>query len=104
MVKSLFPTAFDFPALLAQWYGTNSTNLSTEGMLPALLSDTSGNITGGAGYRVGTSDRVIGNSTPCPDGFLVLNTTNDNVFVAHSGIWEDGGSFPTDLLLSWLAA
>jgi len=32
------------------------------------------------GYRIGTSDRPLGEPTPNPEGFLVLNQTNGKVF------------------------
>jgi hypothetical protein len=98
-----FPTtSFDFPALYASWYATNQTNLNTDGMLPKLLSDSQGASAGGSGYRIGTSDRA--GTTSAPDGFTVLNTTNGNVWVAQSGTWVVGDSFPQDLYNAWLEA
>jgi hypothetical protein len=52
-------------------------------------------ITHGTGYRVGETDRVLGATTPDPDGFTVLNLTNNKIFVADGGVWTDGGTFPS---------
>ena len=73
--------------LLAAWYATTTTNAGP-----------------GKGYRIGTTDRPVGGTTGAADGFLVLNTTNGNVFTASSGVWSFSGTFPADLLAAWLAA
>jgi len=52
-------------------------------------------------YRIGTSDRVIGEATAAPNGFMVLNQTNGNVFVVVAGVWAAGGPFPPDVLAAW---
>ena len=52
-------------------------------------------------YRIGTSDRVIGAATGAPDGFMLLNQTNNNTFVASGGVWMAGGAFPADVLAAW---
>jgi hypothetical protein len=55
-------------------------------------------------YRIGTSDRPLGQPTSDPDGFLVLNTTTSQVFKAQGGVWVDGGTFDTTLLAAWYAS
>lgn len=55
----------------------------------------------GIGYRIGTSDRKLGDETNAPEGFICLNTTNNKVFQVSGGVWIDGGSFPDDLLAAW---
>jgi hypothetical protein len=57
----------------------------------------------GIGYRIGTSNRPLGGPTPNPDGFTVLNQTNNQVFIAMGGVWTDGGigTFQADLLAEW---
>lgn len=92
---------FDFQQLLGQWYATNYTNLTTANLKPALKEDTSGNITGGAGYRIGTSDRTVGSTANAPEGFVVLNTTNNKVYQVQSGLWQSITTFPSDLQTAW---
>lgn len=78
-----------FPSdLKAAWYGTT----------PGLEA------TAAFGYRIGMSDRILGNPTNAPEGFLVLNMTNSKVFKAQGGVWVDGGAFPADLLEAWRGA
>lgn len=55
------------------------------------------------GYRIGTSDRPLGDTTASPDGFIVLNLTNGNTFEASGGFWISGGTFPAYLYDAWLA-
>ena len=47
----------------------------------------------GKGYRIGESDRIIGDSTADPEGFIVLNQQNGKLFLVAGGIWTDGGTF-----------
>jgi hypothetical protein len=66
------------------------------------------------GYRIGTTDRTIGApalntitppiGTPVsyPEGFLVLNTTNGNVFEVVGGVWA-AGTMDATLLAAWKA-
>jgi len=56
------------------------------------------------GYRIGTSDRPLGDATSDPEGFIVLNTTNGNTFKVSGGIWVTGGTFPVYLYDNWLAS
>jgi hypothetical protein len=57
----------------------------------------------GIAYRIGNSDRTIGQSADgAPDGFLVLNSTNGKVFVVSGGLWAAGSSFPEALYEAWL--
>jgi hypothetical protein len=63
----------------------------------------------GEGYRIGTSDRSVGSSTTTPDGFFVLNTTNNKVFEVVSGVWQDvtstfDSSLLTNIINAWKAA
>ncbi len=53
------------------------------------------------GYRIGTTDRPLGEPTDAPEGFLVLNTTSGDTFEASGGVWVTGGAFPSDLLDAW---
>ena len=55
----------------------------------------------GKGYRITTADRTIGGPTAAPDGFLVLNQTNNKCFKAQGGVWVDGGIFPPQYLAQW---
>lgn len=56
------------------------------------------------GYRIGTSDRTLGEATDTPEDFIVLNTTNNAVFQVTGGVWVDAtGTFPADLYAAWLA-
>jgi hypothetical protein len=55
----------------------------------------------GYGYRIGCSDRNIGDATANPDGFIVYNQTNGNCFIAQAGVWIDGGEFPNTYLQQW---
>ena len=48
----------------------------------------------GLGYRIGESDRPIGQTTPDPEGFVVLNQQNNNLFIVSGGIWASAGTFP----------
>jgi hypothetical protein len=48
----------------------------------------------GKGYRIGDSDRELGTFTAASDGFVVLNLQNNKLFIAQSGAWTDGGTFP----------
>jgi hypothetical protein len=74
--------------LLAAWYAT------VQGTNPP-----------GSGYAIGMSDRTLGDPVDGEaEGFLVLNLTNNNVFLVQGGVWVDGGTFPSDLLAAWLAA
>jgi hypothetical protein len=98
-----FPTtSFDFPQLFATWFGTNSTNLNTDGMRPSINADGTGAITGGLGYRIGNSDRIIGAATTSPNGFYVFNRSNGKVFKVISGVWAAVDSLPVDLYAAWL--
>lgn len=58
----------------------------------------------GTQYRIGNTDRTIGDDSNAPEGFLVLNQTNGNVFESVSGLWADGGIFPSDVYEAWLGA
>ena len=53
------------------------------------------------GYRIGTTNRTIGDPTYVADDFLVLNQTSGMCFKAQGGVWVDGGTFPADLLAAW---
>jgi hypothetical protein len=78
-----------FPAdLRAAWYGTTTGKETMTAF----------------GCRIGTTDRVLGGATEAPDGFLVINTTNNKVFRAQSGVWVDGGAVPAELLSAWQQA
>lgn len=75
--------------LLAAWYAT----------IPAISPDM---------YRVGTSDRDIG-PTDSPNGFIVINQTNNSVFQVVGGDWSDvtgsfNGTTKANLLAAWLNA
>lgn len=49
----------------------------------------------GTGYRIGQSDRVIGDPAPGhEEGFVVLNQQNNKVFKVVGGVWTDGGVYP----------
>jgi len=48
----------------------------------------------GTGYRIGTTDRVLGSPTSAADAFVVLNQTNNKLFIASGGVWTSGGTFP----------
>jgi hypothetical protein len=54
-------------------------------------------------YRIGTTDRTIGDPTGAADNFTVLNTTNNKVFIASGGFWTDGGTdtFDPTILADW---
>jgi len=54
----------------------------------------------GTGYRICESDRTIGEATSASDGFVVLNLTNNKLFVASGGVWTDGGTFPNSTFTS----
>lgn len=73
-------------------------------LLAAWYAATTSNAGPGEGYRIGTTDRPLGQPTTAPEGFLVLNTTTNAVFKSHNGVWIDGGVFPSALLAAWLAA
>ena len=55
----------------------------------------------GKGYRITTADCTIGGPTAAPDGFLLLNQTNNKCFMAMGGVWVNGGTFPPELLAAW---
>lgn len=62
-------------------------------------------VEGIVGYRIGTSDRILGESTSVPNGFLVYNMTNGNTWIVSGGVWTLSGTpFPTDLMAAWLGA
>jgi len=42
---------------------------------------------GTMGYRIGVTDREVGTISNEPEGFVVLNTTNGNVFQTINGEW-----------------
>jgi hypothetical protein len=43
------------------------------------------------GYRIGTTDRELGaDASDHPEGFLVINTTNNTAFVVAGGVWTSG--------------
>ena len=42
---------------------------------------------GAMGYRIGTTDRMPGEVSNQPDGFVVLNQSNGNVFQSIGGKW-----------------
>jgi hypothetical protein len=71
---------------------------------PDLLNAWYGTVEGIDGFRIGTTDRTIGEATTTPEGFLVYNTTNGKTFVVQNGVWTDGGTFPADLMTAWLGA
>ena len=71
-------------ALLAAWYGTTVSNAGP-----------------GLGYSIGVTDRILGDATPDPEGFLVLNLISNAVFEVSGGVWVDGGVFPSALLAAW---
>lgn len=52
------------------------------------------NIPSGIGYRLGLTDRTLGNATNTPEGWIVVNYTNNKVFIVSGGIWTDGGTIP----------
>lgn len=54
-------------------------------------------------YRVGNSDRTIGEATGAPNGFTVVNLSNNKVFIVSGGVWTDGGTgtFPANILAAW---
>lgn len=56
------------------------------------------------GFRIGVTDRTLGDATPNPEGFLVLNLTSNAVFKVSGGVWVDGGVFPSALLAAWQAS
>jgi hypothetical protein len=48
----------------------------------------------GTGYRIGESNRILGDPSADPEGFTVLNQQNNKLFIIAVGIWTDGGTFP----------
>lgn len=56
-----------------------------------------------SGYRIGTTDRVIGSPTTASNGFVVINSTNGNIFQAASGLWGivNGLYNPTNIIAAW---
>ena len=84
------------PTLIDRWYST----------LPAYAQSAAtvgGNaIQNQSGYRIGVSDRTLGETADAPEGFLVYNQTNSKTFKVQGGMWVDGGTFPTALFAAWL--
>lgn len=63
----------------------------------------------GKGYRVVNKDRTIGGPTSAPDGYVVVNQANNKIFLAASGVWTNGGTFPnasftSQNMLDWKAS
>jgi hypothetical protein len=85
-------TSYNFQDLLATWFGTDSANMTGNMMS-----------TGGPGFRIGTSDRIVGGPTAAPTGFYVYNTETGNAFQATGGVWVGGVTFPAALMAAWLA-
>lgn len=56
------------------------------------------------GCRIGTSDRPLGEPTPNPEGFLVLDQTNGKVFKVEGCVLVHGGAFPGNILAAWYAS
>lgn len=60
----------------------------------------------GIGYRIGATDRTLGAVTNNPVGFIVVNLTNNKIFVVTGGVWVSGGTFPnatfsTSMFQTW---
>ena len=84
------------PTLIPRWDST----LPTYAQPGATVG--SNEISNESGYRIGNSDRTIGDdASDVPDGFLVYNQGNKSTFVASGGVWADGGTFPPDLYAAW---
>lgn len=86
--------AFD-PTLIDRWGST----LPTYAQPGATVGGNA--IQNQSGYRIGTTDRTIGDTANMPDGAMVLNTTNNNCFVVSGGLWASG-TFPASLYAAWL--
>ncbi len=52
-------------------------------------------------FRIGESDRVIGESTNDPEGFTVLNLITQNCFVVSGGVWAAATTVPDVLVQVW---
>jgi hypothetical protein len=104
--------ATDAPADFVELNQTNGNVFKSQGgvwvdggTFPAeLLQAWFANVDPPVEYRIGTSDRPLGETSTAPAGFLVLNTTNGKVFRSQGGVWVDGGTFPAPLLQAWLNA
>lgn len=54
-------------------------------------------------YRVGVTDRPLGEPTDAPDNFVVYNTTNETAFKSSGGVWVSEPYDP-DFIARWSSA
>lgn len=52
-------------------------------------------------YRVGETDRPIGEITTNPEGFYVLNLANRKAFIVSGGVWTAANFIPPVIVLAW---
>ena len=52
-------------------------------------------------YRVGVTDRLIGQPANPPEGFIVLNLTNRSCFLVAGGLWTSLTTIPSCLSTAW---
>lgn len=53
-------------------------------------------------YRIGQTDRILGDPTTEPEGFLVYNLSTATAFQVSGGVWVSA-VMDADLLASWYA-
>lgn len=52
-------------------------------------------------YCVSLSDRIIGDATPNPTGFIVYNISHNNCFVVSGGMWAYQSIIPQPIVVVW---
>lgn len=54
-------------------------------------------------YRVGNSDRALGEATEAPEDFVVYNTSNQTAYKSTGGVWATE-TYDPDFIARWSSA